>query len=155
MESLSTVNPVVVTTKARGRLFAALGRHGAARLRVADPEGLTVSVAVPAAGEPDGFLQVRGRVSTAVADVVAAALDSVAWRAGTVSLTPAGLAVPVLGSVVRDVTQIERPGRVVDWDGRDQLILRPPTGGVGEWVALVADVHPVDGEAVDTGMLDR
>jgi hypothetical protein len=135
-------------------LQAALGRHGVCRqggtarddFGGIGAQGVTVG--------PDSWVAVSGRLSTAATVRLAAMLDAAAWRRGVESATPDGALVPRLGWIVIDPTQADRPGRVMDWDGRDQLTLHPPSG-FGEWTILVDAVRPAPGQVRDARALEQ
>jgi hypothetical protein len=63
------------------------------------------------------------------------------WSSGGAARDVDGQRVPAFGEVVRDTALVERPGRVLDWDGGQLLTLAPPAGGES-WTARLADVHP-------------
>jgi hypothetical protein len=138
-------------------LTAALARQGFDR---ADEYG-GLAVRGHLSGGKDVWLTLGGRLSGSSAARLAAILDAAAvgesdllteWRAGH-AVAASGVPVPPRGSVVLDVTQIDRPGRVEDWDGRGRMTLRPPVGGE-PWSVALGDVRPVDAD-VDTRLLDR
>jgi hypothetical protein len=69
------------------------------------------------------------------------ALRGAWWASGEARKLDGGQRVPAFGEVVRDAALVERPGRVVDWDGEQLLTLTPPAGGQ-TWTARLDDVHP-------------
>ncbi|SRR5579884_1667063 len=143
---------------AANALSAALARQGFDR---ADEYG-GLAVRGHLSGGTDVWVSLGGRLSGASVARLAALLNAAPvgesdllteWRAGQPVTGAGGTQVPPPGSVVLDATQIDRPGRVEDWDGRELLTLRPPVGGEA-WTAALGDVRPVDAD-VDTRLLDR
>lgn len=113
-------------------------------------------------GDGSVWLTVGGRLSGASAARLVLILDSAAvtgsdaltaWRAGEPATGPDDMQVPLRGSVVFDRTQIDRPGRVEEWDGLERLTLRPPIGG-DTWAVALGDVRSGDAD-VDTRALER
>jgi len=109
------------------------------------------------------WLTLGGRLSGASAARLTAILNAApptgsdrlaAWQAGERVSLPGQPEVPPRGSIVLDITQIDRPGRVEDWDGQDLLTLRPPAGAGEPWTAALGDVRG-DSAHVDTRLLDR
>ncbi len=144
--------------EAAEKLAAALARQGLDR---ADDHG-GLAVRGHRSGDGSVWLTVGGRLSGASAARLALILDSAAvtgsdaltaWRAGELATGPGGVRVPPRGSVVLDSALIDRPGRVEEWDGLEQLTLRPPVGG-DTWTARLGDVRAVDAD-VDTRQLER
>lgn len=145
-------------TAVAAALMAALDRQGFGR---ADDYG-GVGAGGHLSSEGEVWLSLWGRMSGRSAARLTEILNAAevgesdmlrAWLAGEKANMLDGTPVPAKGTVVLDHTQIERPGRVVDWDGAELLTLCPPVGG-DEWSVAVRDVRPV-GADVDTRLLER
>jgi hypothetical protein len=136
------------------QLQAALARHGISRQGSGVKDDFGGLGAQGVAVAQDAWVAVSGRLSTAATLRLAAMIDAAAWRRGVESATPEGTLVPRLGWIVIDPAQADRPGRVMDWDGRNKLTLHPPSG-FGEWSVPVDAVRAVPGQVRDARALGQ